>query len=359
MSEKRSYLMSVFGTPSALTRWIINVSVAIAREVSADHTFIAAASLDDLRNSWAAKKSGSIIFHSDSPREELRRIFLKNNYPLVLVSEPLWRVACYCITTRQLDPILAARITTQSACTLSTLQDCAFIFRVSEANYPDRAVDLIEQLLNFYGIEASVSSLPGLLAEMRLADRPDMTVEESLSLLFPDYNHDAQYPRSSLADDARFVLSQYEPLLRDLAPVEFIWPPTVCFKFEPEIAYLDGSVEMVGAARILIGGHSLCLPQGRWRARVFVEISDNLSGNRLRSDVFAEDQVFATVTAVLPKSGLFYYDIDFECQDPFYPIIIQLAITEGAIEGWLTLREISIVNVDLYPRKSGRPVQAA
>ncbi len=354
MTSAKSYLMSIFGTPSALTRWIIEVSVAIAGEVSSGHTFIAASSLEQMREAWANKQSGSVIFHSDSPQDDLRRIFLKNNYPLVLVSEPLWRVASYCMITRELDPILATRITTQSACTLSALQDCDLVFRISESNYSDKVIDIINHILIFYGIRSSTSDFPDLLAKMGLADRPDMTVEQSLSQFFPNYNHDLHIQRSNLVDDARFILSQYEGVLRNLAPVEFIWPPTVCFKFEPEITHLDGSVEMLGGARILIGGHSLCLPTGRWRARVFLEISDNLSGNRMRSDVFAENEIFSTIFAQLPKDGLFYYDIDFECKDSFYPIIIQIAISEGAIEGVMTLREISIINVDLYPRRAAR-----
>ena len=112
-----------------------------------------------------------------------------------------------------------------------------------------------------------------------------------------------------------------------------------------DLSYLNGPIDLVGPARVLVGGHALSLPEGDWRATARIRVFDNFSGNTIQSDIFAEDILAAGVIALVPTFGIFEYSINFHCRDPFFPIIFRISILEGAIEGTLELESVSFKKI--------------
>lgn len=340
--------LAVFGTPSALTQWVVNLATVVARTLCGDFTFLPAVTMEALREAWGSRSAPAVVFHSDTPQRALVDFFTKFTFPMVVVMEHPVMVAEYSAVARNLDVQTSLRFTTQSFCTLAELSIRPATLLVTERVLHLGVGDFIDDYLAFNSITAG-DEVRAAIRAMVLVGMPETTtVGQSVAAQFPHLvavevgrRGEAEYRRAFI--DA--VATQYDVLRRGEAGEVFAWPPQVFVRLSATNDYLDGAIDLTGPARVLISGHSLSVPRGHWRARATIEVRGNVSGNAIHADVFAEDRPVGGITARLPEAGLFQFDVDFDCEDPFYPIIFRVASLEGAIEGEITLRGLTLTRI--------------
>ena len=105
-------------------------------------------------------------------------------------------------------------------------------------------------------------------------------------------------------------------------------------------------IDLTGPARILFYGPYFHLPVGAWGANISFAVDKNLSGNMLFAEVISGSKVIVTSTFPLPKTGAFEFTIPFEVTEPRDPVQIRMTILEGAIEGLLSLKDVTIFRMD-------------
>lgn len=233
--------------------------------------------------------------------------------------------------SRDLDAITSIRVTTQS---LSCLHELAVVPRsyvVSERLNIDNLEKYFVHFAAIYGIRINASIL-----------------QEAMRRLVPVMQKNDELARSRLALEGECqttamasCLRGFEPLL-EKKPVNLMyWPPEVFLDSGRQGAPLCGPLDLTGSARLLLYGPFLHLPRGSWIATVSFEVSQNLSGNLLKIDIYY-DGVIGEWTCELPKNGNYTFDLPFEILDPRHAVQIRFYIMQGAIEGIFELKRVDL-----------------
>lgn len=134
------------------------------------------------------------------------------------------------------------------------------------------------------------------------------------------------------------LLDGYNRIL-ELAPISKIcWPAELFLakdikKETPATEIID----LTGPARFLVHGPHLGLPRGEWKIAVSFDVASNISSNVVALDICQKrgQDVLVMGEAEMPASGAFCCDMTFLVSNPHLPIVLRLAIKQGAIEGKL------------------------
>ncbi|MDP2358061.1 MAG: hypothetical protein Q8M31_18635 [Beijerinckiaceae bacterium] len=340
-------MLAIFGTPSQLTYWVMNTARLAAEVINGPMAVLTANTIDELRVRWAERGHKPVLFHADTPKRDLVELFLRIPGEAIVVIEALDEVVWFTRATRGLDPQTALRFATRSVCTLEDLLARSGVWsidggildlslvsfsdllidRLFSRSTPDECAEMRDKILAYNSDCLNVRQAVDKFVKVTLADRH----ERSVSGLF-------------LQGDVAKAANVFEACFHHGVPRSMIWPPGVFVKMS-DLSYLEGPIDLTGPARVLIGGHSLSLPRGLWRATVEISVSDNMSGNTILSDIFAEDRPVCAGVTSLPSKGTFSYEMEFECSDPYYPIIFRISTMEGAIEGALNLNHVQFQQI--------------
>lgn len=330
-------MLAIFGTPSALTYWVLINAKLAAEIVHGPSSRVTANSLEDLRAQWTQRDHRSVLFHADTPKRDLVDLFVRVPGVAIVVTEPLKTVASFAQAMRSLDPQTALRFATRSVCTLEQFLTRPDVWHI-EPDIADLSLDrFVEELATRALPQATQAQIGEMQARLARFNSPSRSVGEALEA-YVRKALEARVSVKCLPPDLARAADDFDACVRRERP-RMTWPPGVFVRMSDR-TYVDSPIEMVGPARVLIGGHSLSVPIGRWKATAEIAVSDNASGNTLFFDVVADGHSLSGGTVRLPESGAFRMELDFECDDPFHPLNLRIAIREGAIEGVLELRHV-------------------
>jgi hypothetical protein len=342
-------LITVFGTPSALTYWLVHVARNIAEVAYSGHFYITVVTLDDLRSVWADRNGRAVVFHSDCPQGDLVELFLDSNLPYLVSSDLPMDVVGYAHVSRGLTFREALRFTSQSLSILTRLRHNPRALYLNETLYAADAVDVIGTLAAHFGLSLGSDELESIKARL-FGDRTDPKVLEMVLHELPLARQSGSYAQIFSVEEQSIIqdtIETYGTLMEAPRGQHIVWRPEVVPDRDNPELLLDGPREMLGPARIMFGGHTLHLPAGRWKASIILEIAENYSGNRLVSQVYVGSDLLEQVTALLPVSGVLQYEMQFEVLESFFPVQVLVCIAEGAIEGQLMLRSMTFDRIDI------------
>lgn len=342
-------LLSVFGTPSALTYAGCTIIRAIADAAAGSHAFIQAVFVDDLRNAWMKvdrSKTSAIVLFSDFPSTPLVELIRANRAPIILFLDEFSEIVRHSLETREMSTPHALRFASQSVCALDQLKDQE-PFIITPKRCRQSIGNFVFAVCEFFRIKEPRNTAANVLArlgydgdgptlgEYFFKNRPRLVSEQAAVM------HDNSRDGALI----KHVADQYAGIVAGNKQREIIWPPELFLDWDRTDAFLSGPIDLLGAARFVICGPYLHLTIGEWTAHIVIEIAENLSGNRLGVDVFS-GQILCAIATEMPTSGIFKFTMGFRVEDPFLPVELRFQIMTGAIEGKLMLHEVTFRNVE-------------
>ncbi|MCW2272605.1 hypothetical protein GJ654_00770 [Rhodoblastus acidophilus] len=339
-------LLTIFGTPSPLTYWLIHVARSAANVIFGGHHYISAVSLEDMRAAWSERDGRAVVFHADIPQGKIVELFLQSNFPYLVSSDAALDIVGYATLTRDLGFRDALRFASQSLSILAQLRHTPHALYLDELCYDVYATDAIQAIVHHFNVTANASHMERIhRTVLRGADYASTKVLDLVLQEFPKARYPGSYANLYSATELSIIndtIRSYGALMASRQIQKINWRPELVLDRDNPDLMLDGPREMTGPARLMFGGHLLHLPAGAWKAAVTLEIAENHSGNRLLSQVYVGADLLQQVTATLPESGVFQYEMDFVVQDSFFPVQVYVGIAEGAIEGRLLLISLTL-----------------
>ena len=342
-------LISVFGTPSALTYWGVHLLKTIMQVVYGDYHFIKVDSIDDLREAWDKRDGKSVLLVSECPDTHVANLFIKYEAPTVVFIDKPVDVMCDLVASGTHGGWDGLCFASQSFSALSEISRSPTVFRIESSDYNTIVRDLVAEIFRDvvgHAVEEQIEKVMAI-AVPNYASQQNTTVLEQILLHFPQSRRPNCY-LSQLTKDVQEtieqVIDQYHPSVTSGKIDQIIWPMTLFSHWDPAGKYYRGPIELVGPQRYLIWGPYMHLPKGDWVATVDIEMTDNYSGNQLMVDVTAGfgTEVLAIGMINLPVQGVFSFKIRFRINEPSLPIEIRFFLKCGAIEGKFALRQAVI-----------------
>jgi hypothetical protein len=153
----------------------------------------------------------------------------------------------------------------------------------------------------------------------------------------------------SLAGQALTLLRQTVIPLADFvtgrARDAIVWPLACFYSGDYPNELASSFIEVVGRARMLYYGPYFHLPLGRWRADVQIIVSGNLHDKKLAVDVFC-GVVLARHQFTPAQGGLLQASLPFIVERTEDRIEVRVELLEGAIEGYLGLKQVFLHPVE-------------
>ena len=350
-------MISVFGTPSALTYWGMHLLRTIMQVVYGDTHYVHSIYFDDLCDAWFKRDGKNVLIVSECPESRIVDLIVKSGAPLFVFADDPNDVIGYLMTSRGLDVRLALSLASQSYCTLLDVFKAPTTFLVRHTHYGNRVRDLIKQILTYLeGAAVTDALVERVLAYLLPANpgMPNTTVSDDVLRIIPG----ARLPGGFAAEhteDIRnrigCVIDQYG-IIAERKPLRRVeWPKEIFLDWDRRDIYSGAPIDMLGPARFLICGPTMHLPRGEWIASVEIEVSENLSGNRLWADV-ASKELLAVVTADIPAEGVFSFEMKFEVLEPQLPIDVRFQLQNGAIEGKFLMHKVTFRRAITTPSKA-------
>ncbi len=327
-------LMSLFGTPSQLTQAFVKVVQETAAAGLGPYQSIKAGTEKEFREAWARRDHEHVVLFGEIPSREIVKLVVDAEAPTIVVIDDVDAIVRSCIRDRKMKGPEATRLACQS---LATLHDLALAPRtliLGAAHASLHVEAAIAEIVSFYRISLDGSAYRALGERLNLDALGPAPIVRQLAPPPTEMAHiDEQF--------AARVLSGFAGLQHKQPTERFDWPPAVFISTNPKGQPIDGPLSLVGGRRCLIFGPYFHLPTGRWKASIQFGVSENISGNVLRVDVFS-GEVLAEASARLPIEGRFACDIEFVIREPRLPLEIRLFNDEGAIEGVFELLGIVV-----------------
>ena len=343
-AEPTGKLLGVFGTSAPLTYWTWQVVGLICDQQFGSHTSLLDGQFDPGMADDAAAGI-PILLQSEIPLVAVSRHFIDHDLPRIIVSEPLLEVVDYLTDMRALPVKSAARYATQSVSALHEMVLCPgqHSLTLDEHVYDLTVTQLVSRISKHFGLElepsATLDICGHLTADGADPSRTDVGSSVSHVVAYAGVRGDAGRRMAAYEDWLPPLMQQYDRVRKGTVD-RFVWPQQIFPKRDEPDIILAGAVELLGPARILIGGYTLHLPLGTWRARVDILVEQNFSGNVLLVHGYVGADLQKIRRARLPTQGEFRLEIDLTVADPNEPIQILLCTDQGAIEGRLELLTI-------------------
>lgn len=128
------------------------------------------------------------------------------------------------------------------------------------------------------------------------------------------------------------------------AELTLAWPREAFLYGDAPGDPLPALVEVAGRARILAYGPYLLLPSGGWHAKAFLGFSPDIG----KMPFILEADTGGVVSRgffEVDRGGIFSLDLDFEVANPLHPIEMRLISQDSALEGQLSLIEVSLKSI--------------
>lgn len=343
------HLYGIYGTPSKLTDLLLKITIYSVTELFQEcmhHEIIDTEQLNKIIDSNKDNKK-PIIFYSSHPKRGLIDHLAKMVSASVIVIEDLFEVAEYVIEKRKLDPRNAIRFTSQSASTLYQLSlelDHLRPYYILHQSLSDK---LVKDYLNFLFPNINQVDIEKLMLKIsnkfHIQNTP-VSIGQKLSTTVACNNNGLKNSQYSIYNLIRDSLSNYNTLFTVKSNKIFYWPTQLFHDHRDLKSLLHVPQQMLGPARIMFGGHTMHVPQGKWNATIEIEVFNNLSGNTIVSEIYVGDVINDRIQAELPVSGVYQYEMHFFVADSYEPITIIIATGQGAIHGELIIRSAHISN---------------
>jgi hypothetical protein len=156
---------------------------------------------------------------------------------------------------------------------------------------------------------------------------------------------DVPEPVPPLGGQARALLRQtvnpLENFVTDSTRDPIVWPLASFHAIDHPNEIAPPFIEVVGPARFLYFGPYFYLPQGRWRADVKIIVSGNMHDKKLAVDVFAGVELVRHEFNPA-QGGLLQASLPFVVDRPEASIEVRTTLLEGAIEGFVGLKQVLI-----------------
>ena len=343
-STSSDMLISIFGTPSALTYWVIHAMRGIMQAALGEYHYIHALTLNDLQNAWSERDERSVLFFADCPNREIVDLIMSSNAPILLVADDPEDLAGFVMRARGMDALTAIRFSSQSYATLAPFFKNERVHRFGSELYGQSVRDVIERLTNLLDGNAGGALIDRAMKALIHANEEatNSVVLDQIRRFFQESEAPGNYFDLHNSQDYQIVsgaLSHYTPILSTSRLKDIEWPRGIFADWDRPGRPVEGTIELVGPARFIICGPYMHLPRGLWTAYVEFEVSDNHSGNRLRSDIL-HGEVLCGITTDLPSKGVFSFELSFEVVEPLLPVEVRFELQRGAIEGKFLLRRV-------------------
>jgi len=328
---------AVLGTPSPLTAAVLKVVQALAETALGSYYWIAAGTADDLRKAWAQRGEKPVVMFADIPSQDITRMVVDANIPVVVCLEPPAAIVDHLARTRDLTGLPALRLASQS---LGTLHDIALdttTYTLTPSIADVEVSELVEGLARIYGLSLDKERLAEVIKKKLHIDANGTT----LRAIMPSGPGGPSTADMALAASA---LDGYTSLLNGKAAERFTWATGVFLGAKPHGEPITGPIELIGGRRCFAFGPYFHLPSGAWRVSVDFEIANNVSGNILKIDAYT-DRTIEEGAARLPRDGRFTSSFDIAIEEPRLPLQIRLSNEEGAIEGRFILHAVVVERI--------------
>ena len=345
--DQRLTLVGVFGTPSCLMYWGVHVIRTIAGVIGGDYRCIHGAYLSEFADVTADRiGQSSTICVSDCPELLVCNQFITSGAPIILLVESPRDVIEDLISAGH-DHVDALRRVTRSLCALQPLFGApnATVFGTGSLDGDlQSAIAAILTALGLSETDEHREAIDHVLALSR--DRTTVRVRDHVNQLIPNFTKRGDDPSNSALLAASAIAEPYACLVAGEALASVEWPASIFSSGDTIGSYVRGPSELVGRARILVYGPYMHLSRGRWSAYVELEVSDNASGNRLKTEVVCGRMISASVIADMPVEGRYCFVVTFEVVEPLDPVELRFQIQSGAIEGRFLLTKVVMSAVE-------------
>ncbi len=340
-------LITVFGTPSGFTRFGVFVVHSLLRATVKEFDHTAASEIQYLRAAWSTRRHENFLLFADCPERAIVDTYLRTKAPVIIFYEDPKDVALDLVRERSLQATWAVRVAEQTLTTFSDLISCDQALVVQR----ERQLSLSDFLVStsgHFGLPLADAHLDSVAKEVApgLNGALGMSMDDLYHLHWTSGEPNAKF------DPALHDMSLFEPVferLRRLAQGQTIkeidWPIFMMIAGGAPNSIFNGSVDLVGPARCVIYGPYMCLPTGLWRLNAAITVADNHSGNELEIDIYQSD-ILVRNRFALPAEGDLEVRAQFKTNEPRDAVQLRLITTEGAIEGRLSIRSISLVKLD-------------
>ena len=327
----------MFGDPSEYSLLGLRVIQTLTEVACGPYRWVCVGTASDLAAALGQASDRPVVFFADSPDHRISSVFLESGAPLVVFLNSPHAIAKNLAVSRSLDAISSIRVTTQS---LSCLHELAIVPRayvVSERLDVNNLDKYIRNFARLYEIRLDDSILKEAMHRLI----PAMQKDDEIAPARGDLAIESECQTAAMAS----CLEGFGPLLKKKPINQVYWPREVFLDADRQGMPLSGPLDLTGSARLLLYGPFLHLPRGSWCATVTFEVSQNLSGNSLKIDIYY-DGVIGEWKCELPKEGIYVFDLRFEVLDPRHAVQIRFYIMQGAIEGIFDLKHVDLRRVD-------------
>jgi hypothetical protein len=226
------------------------------------------------------------------------------------------------------------------------MRDDPHALYLNQTLYGAYVTDVIEKLAKHVGVVLAGDAFERICARViGDFDRESARVLDLVLRDFPLAKPPGEYVRTYSSEEQSIIadtVNSFGQLIDTRTKTSIVCRPEIVPDRDNPELLLSGPRDMLGPARVMFGGHMIHLPIGLWKARIVLEVAENFSGNQLISQVYVGSELLEQVAATLPVSGVFQYEMDFRVSDSFFPVQVLVGIGEGAIEGKLLLRAMTL-----------------
>ncbi|WP_104663955.1 hypothetical protein [Ensifer adhaerens] len=337
------------GLPAPYATFIVRLGLDILREFYGDFQYVAANTLDQLREGLEKRGDRPIMIYFDVPDIKIAQSVVHNGIPTVLVTEPVEQAILYAMKARSLSALAASRFVTQSAASLFPVVSANTISPLRIGTQLNELESLVNRVSFSLGLSLTSVNVDNILALYDQANRNHLRPLTEIIYERVEHASEAATGTSELTPEEVEVVqataAAYDMLMSGQIPSRIKWPVAACFSGQRPTGGLAGPIEMVGPARMLSWGPYFHLPAGEWLADVTFSVKGNYSGNIIVIDVLADGKVTVVAKSVLPKNGTFSAQLEFEVSAPNQPVEVRVVMAEGAIEGEFELVSLTIERV--------------
>jgi hypothetical protein len=328
--------VAVFGVSTPFAYSGFHIVRVIVEAVTGETLSLHLTNLQQLRERFEERGGGSVVVTSDFPDEDLIGFLINSALPLIAFGDDMREMVEWTAHSRRMSMENAIRFCSNIVCVLTpaflvsrTLvlgpgsRPSAIVAAIVAHLFPNDDEGLAARLYETLVQEGKLS--PDGFADWRLTAEP--------------LTRDAVRAEPGRMAELQSALMSYGSIIAGRLPVDIEWP--VALFTCPDTENWREPIDLTGPARIVMYGPYLHLPAGKWVARVEFEIDGAISGVEAATDVFISE-VLVEKVFVMPRKGIFAFELGFEVSDPRHAVEIRLSTKRSAIEGLLLVRSVVV-----------------
>jgi|GEM_PF-5871867 len=151
------------------------------------------------------------------------------------------------------------------------------------------------------------------------------------------------------------VLPKGLTFARDLIRQPLVWPLACLFSGDRPNEMAPEWVELAGPSRVLVFGPYFHLPPGTWRLRTRLRFSAACAGTWFAAELHGSTR-YGRCRFVAGPEGLFAADFTAVVPSPDEPLELRLVLERGAIDGEISLLDVTLTPIDALERDRLRPM---